>query len=166
MLPKLRQFICLLSFISTLSTSSDSVGIVTIEQKKQFINDIEAVNAVERFDINEITSEELDLLAQLVESEAGNQDLTGKRYVVDVVLNRVDSEEFPNSIKEVIFQNNQFTVIENGAFEKATYNVSNESYKAVLLEYDERLNDNILYFSRGKSRYMKKSFKYQDHWFG
>ena len=31
---------------------------------------------------------ELELLATLVEAEAGNQDMTGKRLVVDVVLNR------------------------------------------------------------------------------
>ena len=43
----------------------------------------------------EVYNGELQLLACLVYAEAGNQDLQGKEYVVDVVLNRVDSPQFP-----------------------------------------------------------------------
>jgi spore germination cell wall hydrolase CwlJ-like protein len=50
----------------------------------------------------------LDLLALCVEAEAGDQDLYGKRLVVDVVLNRVDSPDFPDTIAEVITQVRQF----------------------------------------------------------
>lgn len=109
---------------------------------------------------------EMELIAQLVMAEAGNQDLTGKRYVVDVVLNRVDSEDFPNTVEEVIFQENQFTVIKNGAFDRAGWEITEECYEAVLLEYEERLNYDILYFGRDKSKYASNHFKYQDHWFG
>lgn len=44
-----------------------------------------------------LVTSEMAMLAQLVQAEAGNQDLTGKRLVADVVLNRVDSERFPVS---------------------------------------------------------------------
>lgn len=119
----------------------------------------------------EITEEirfgEMELIAQLVMAEAGNQNLTGKRYVVDVVLNRVDSDEFPDTVEEVIFQENQFSVIKNGAFDKAGWTITEECYEAVKLEYEKRLNYDILYFSRGKSDYMvTNAFKHQDHWFG
>lgn len=109
---------------------------------------------------------EIEVIAQLVMAEAGTQDLTGKRYVVDVVLNRVDSNEFPNTVEEVIFQDNQFSVIKNGAFDKAISIITEDCYKAVKLEYDERLNYDILYFSRKPSKYASNHFKYQDHWFG
>lgn len=115
---------------------------------------------------DEIRSGEMELIAQLVMAEAGNQDLTGKRYVVDVVLNRVDSDDFPDTVEEVIFQKNQFSVIENGAFDEAGWTITEECYEAVKLEYEERLNYDILYFSRGKSKYASNHFKYQDHWFG
>lgn len=46
----------------------------------------------------------LELLALCVEAEAGNQDLTGKRMVVDVVLNRVDAPDWPDTIEGVITQ--------------------------------------------------------------
>lgn len=114
----------------------------------------------------EIRSGEMELIAQLVMAEAGNQDLTGKRYVVDVVLNRVDSDDFPDTVEEVIFQKNQFSVIENGAFDEAGWTITEECYEAVKLEYEERLNYDILYFSRGKSKYASNHFKHQDHWFG
>lgn len=114
----------------------------------------------------EIRFGEMELIAQLVMAEAGNQDLTGKRYVVDVVLNRVDSDYFPDTVEEVIFQENQFSVIENGAFDEAGWTVTEECYEAVKLEYEERLNYDILYFSRGQSKYASNHFKHQDHWFG
>ena len=59
----------------------------------------------------------LELLAAVVEAEAGNQDLTGKRLVVDVVLNRVDSPLFPDNIVDVLEQELQFTTMHNGAVE-------------------------------------------------
>ena len=114
----------------------------------------------------EIRFGEMELIAQLVMAEAGNQDLTGKRYVADVVLNRVDSDIFPDSVEEVIFQENQFSVINNGTFDEAGWTITEECYEAVKMEYEERLNYDILYFSRGPSKYASNHFKHQDHWFG
>lgn len=109
---------------------------------------------------------EMELVAQLVQAEAGNQDLKGRRLVVDVVLNRVDSKHFPNSVEEVIFQENQFSPIKDSGFERAGKHIDDETYEAVRLSYQERLNYDILFFSRGKSEYAKHHFKHQDHWFG
>ena len=180
-----KQVFCLLAFLFTIFYPSleikadESIEIaVEIEQNKTEVvseMDTRPIIEVETLVCEKITEEdleeeirfgEMELIAQLVQAEAGNQDLTGKRYVVDVVLNRVDSEEFPNTVEEVIFQDGQFSVIKNGAFAKAEYNISEECYEAVLLEYEERLNYDILYFSRGKSRYASNHFKWQDHWFG
>lgn len=124
---------------------------------------------VPEIEINTLINEnvdEIELIAQLVQSEAGNQDLMGKRYVVDVILNRVDSEKFPDTVEDVIFQDNQFTVIKDGAFDKAESNISDESFEAAKIEYYDRSNYDILYFSRGKSKYATEFFKHQDHWFG
>lgn len=113
-----------------------------------------------------IVTEEMRLLMQLVEAEAGNQDLYGRRYVVDVVLNRVDSDQFPNTIEEVIYQPNQFSVVKSGALDLAADHISDETVEAVLLEWERRLNYEIIYFSKGKSKWMTHAFKHQDHWFG
>lgn len=113
-----------------------------------------------------ITDAERDMLAQLVMAEAGNQSLLGKRYVVDVVLNRVDSKKFPNTIKGVIYQKNQFSPIKDGGFARVAGKVTKDCYKAVDKELIERKNSKILFFSRGKSPYATHFFKCGDHWFG
>lgn len=109
----------------------------------------------------------MEMIAQLVQAEAGNQDLTGMRYVVDVVLNRVDDPRFPDTIEEVIYQKNQFSVVSNGMFKRAAGNISDDAYLAVEMEWNERLDDGIVYFNAG-SKLLNgvNPFKYGDHWFG
>lgn len=115
-----------------------------------------------------LVTAEMAMLAQLVQAEAGNQDLMGKRLVADVVLNRVDSERFPNTIEEVIFQKNpvQFTVTASGAFERAKEDVTEECFEAVRSEWEreERIDKEVMYFGRGYGN-RKNPFKYGDHWF-
>lgn len=63
---------------------------------------------------NFISDEELTLLAACVQAEAGNQGEQGMRYVCDVILNRVDSDTYPDTITEVITQKGQFAVWPKG----------------------------------------------------
>lgn len=63
--------------------------------------------------------EESYLLAKIAMAEAESEDTEGKALVMMVVLNRVwDDEEFPDTIKEVIYQPGQFSPISNGRFDK------------------------------------------------
>lgn len=62
-----------------------------------------------------VSDYELDLLARLVRAEAQGESYVGKVAVGVVVLNRVDHEGFPNSIKDVIYQPGQFSPVSNGA---------------------------------------------------
>lgn len=114
----------------------------------------------------EISEEERDLLAALVYHESGNQDLLGKQYVVDVVLNRVESDLFPNNITDVIFQKNpiQFTTAEY--LYSISNNVTDECYDAVDLELAERTNREILYFNNSSNVSGTFVFKHGGHWFG
>ena len=56
----------------------------------------------------------LYLLAQLVHGEARGEPYKGKVAVAAVVLNRVDSSSFPNSISGVIYQRGAFSVVDDG----------------------------------------------------
>lgn len=56
----------------------------------------------------------LHWLSQIINAESGNQSLIGKIAVGNVVLNRVNSPMFPNSVYNVVFQSNQFTPVANG----------------------------------------------------
>lgn len=112
--------------------------------------------------------DELELLAQVVEAEAGNQDMTGKRLVVDVVLNRVDSPLFPDTITEVLEQKNQFSTMWNGAVEDAGWHMQEDDYTAVMMEVTgKRLDYDIYYFTAGEyNDSCKPAYIHGDHYFG
>jgi N-acetylmuramoyl-L-alanine amidase len=108
---------------------------------------------------------DLQLLACLVEAEAGNQDLTGKRLVVDVVLNRVADPRFPDTIAEVIYQPGQFSPVTNGALAEAYYTVSEDSFKAVSMELTEQIDYTIRFFCSGGYGCGVPGYRYGDHYF-
>lgn len=58
------------------------------------------------------------LLAKIAMAEAEGESIQGKTLVILVVLNRVWSADFPNSIHDVISQENQFEPIVNGRWDK------------------------------------------------
>jgi len=110
---------------------------------------------------------DLELLACLVYAEAGIEDLHGKRLVVDVVLNRVDSPDYPDNIRDVIFEKNQFSTVTDGALDRAYRDVTQECYDAVALELEERTDSNILFFTAGGyNPYCTPMYQYQNHFFG
>ena len=61
-----------------------------------------------------ISNSDLDLLAKVVHGEARGESYTGKVAVAAVVLNRVDSASFPNTIAGVIYQRNAVTAVSDG----------------------------------------------------
>ena len=63
------------------------------------------------------TTDEM-LLAALVYCEAGNQCYEGKLAVASVVMNRVRSEAYPDTIAGVIYASGQFTPAGNGKVER------------------------------------------------
>lgn len=89
----------------------------------------------------ELTDEEMALLARIVHAEAGNQDQVGKRLVVDVILNRVEDEAFPNTVGGVIYQSGQFTA-------PAGYYTESDM-QAVIEECERRIDKEILWFRTG-----------------
>lgn len=58
------------------------------------------------------------LLARLVYAEARGESYKGKVAVAAVVLNRVRSSSFPNTISGVIYQSNAFESVSNGSINK------------------------------------------------
>lgn len=76
------------------------------------------------------SEDELFWLARIIHAEAQGEPFTGKVAVGNVVLNRVESPDFPNTIYGVIFDRKngvQFTPVANGAIYN---NPSNECYYA------------------------------------
>lgn len=96
------------------------------------------------------TEEELDLLARCVRAEGETESFETKKKIASVVMNRVDSDLFPDTIREVIYSPKQFSV----TFEyikgiaMIDYPDDEESIKASkeVLEYGSILPDDVLYF--------------------
>lgn len=63
-----------------------------------------------------LTQEEQKILLQVAMAEAEGESTTGKAMVMAVVLNRVRSDEFPdsNTVEDVVLQKNQFAVTKSG----------------------------------------------------
>ncbi|MGN0601557.1 MAG: cell wall hydrolase [Oscillospiraceae bacterium] len=59
------------------------------------------------------TSEEFEMMCYVLQNEAGYLSESSKIAVSNVILNRVKSPNFPNSISGVLTSNNQFTSIRN-----------------------------------------------------
>lgn len=59
-------------------------------------------------------STDLNLLARLIHGEARGERYTGKVAVGAVVLNRVKSSKFPNTIAGVIYQSGAFDAVKDG----------------------------------------------------
>lgn len=73
-------------------------------------------------------ADEVDLLARLVAAEAEGEPYAGQVAVAAVILNRVQSPEFPNSISGVAYQPLAFESVMNGLIWRRT--PSNEAYNA------------------------------------
>lgn len=112
----------------------------------------------------EYTEEEIDMMAVICYREARGEGIEGMRLVADVILNRVDSESFPDTIKDVISQKNQFSsYCKNDMTEK---NLTIDCYGAVLAELAERTDPEILYFtSGGYGKYGTPAYKSGNHYF-
>lgn len=60
----------------------------------------------------------VDLLARLINGEARGEPYKGQVAVGAVVMNRVKSSEFPDTISGVIYQKGQFSCVTDGQFNK------------------------------------------------
>lgn len=100
-----------------------------------------------------LEQEELEALLRIVEAEAGCEDEEGKLLVANVVLNRLNSAKFPDSITEIVFQREngvtQFSPVADGSYYKVT--ISEETVDAVGRALaGEDISRGALYFAARK----------------
>ena len=101
-------------------------------------------------------AEEKELLAALIFCEAGNQPYEGQVAVGAVVMNRVNSGQFPDTITDVIYQSGQFTPAMTGWLDSVLasdgYTDSAMQAAADALAGSNPIGD-CLYFSTGGNGY-------------
>jgi N-acetylmuramoyl-L-alanine amidase len=119
-----------------------------IEPKEEIKEEIKEEETVEP--AISLSNEEKDYFARLVEAEAKGESYEGKVAVATVVLNRVESPEFPdtvtNVINEVVGNAYAFTPVQNGEINNPA---SEESIRAVeeALTRQDRLQDSIYFYN-------------------
>lgn len=94
------------------------------------------------------SSSDVYLLAQLIRAEAENQPYAGKVAVGAVVLNRVRSPRFPNTIRGVIYQPGQFEPVSNGRIYRPARSVDLQAARDAVNGWDP--TGGALYFFNHK----------------
>lgn len=91
------------------------------------------------------TEEDYQVLLRIVQAEAGICDEKGKILVADVIINRVLSDEFPDSITSVVYAPSQFQPVSNGSINSVK--VTAETIECVNRALDgEDYSQGALYF--------------------
>ena len=93
-----------------------------------------------------LTDEEIELIALLTMAEAEGESELGKRLVIDVVLNRMDSElrYMPDTVYDVIYQKNQFSSMWGTRVEQV--DATEEVIELVKEELINRTDYEVLWF--------------------
>ena len=111
-----------------------------------------------------LPEEDIELIALVTMAEAEGECEDGKRLVIDTILNRMDSEHFPDSAYDVIYQPNQFSSMWNGRVERCE--VREEICQLVREELDSRLNHQVMFFTAGDyGKYGVPMFQVENHYF-
>ena len=85
---------------------------------------------------NSSYSTNLNLLARLVHGEARGEPYTGKVAVAAVVLNRVKSSSFPNTVAGVIYQRGAFDAVSDGQINMSPDSTSKKAAQDALNGWD------------------------------
>ena len=97
-----------------------------------------------------VTQRERSILERIVEAEATDKDEKSKILVANVILNRVRSKEFPNSIEAVVFQRAygkvQFSPTADGRYESVHITKSTKRSVKKALEDGIDYSEGALYF--------------------
>lgn len=116
----------------------------------------EAIAASAKIDAT-VTVDDVKLLAALIFCEAGGERYEGQVAVGAVVMNRIESSRFPDSIYSVTYQKGQFTPAMNGKVQRT---LDNGKYKYCLDAAEAALQgedptNGCLYFNSGRGKGMQ-----------
>lgn len=94
----------------------------------------EVIKIVDKVQSSPFSGEDEYLLVKIAMAEAEGEDVDGKALVILTVLNRVGSNEFPDTIYDVIYQPDQFSPVGSGRFDAVE--PSDECYQALDMVID------------------------------
>lgn len=110
-----------------------------------------------------ITEDDAVLIYYTIEYEAGGESELGKRLATDVILNRKDDPDWPDTIIGVISQDGQFSAWNQGRLFKMI--PSEDTIAAVNKELQSRISDEVVYFNAIGYMYGEPYEKVGGHYF-
>jgi spore germination cell wall hydrolase CwlJ-like protein len=157
--------------VSTTEVIETTTDAITTEVETTVENTIESTTVTEAETVTEeettctpaedenLNAYDLYYMAHLIYAEAGSSWCSDELqlYVGSVVLNRVESDQFPNTIRDVIYQDGQYACTWDGNFEKEPDERAWKNAEIVLV-HGSQLPDNVVYqaeFKQGSGVYCK-----------
>ena len=138
---------------SRTQTAETLTGAAVPEQEKEFEEWVKPhiegmVPVYGRAGIDYISLDDFELMGKTVFAEAKTEEFAGQVAVAEIILNRVESENFPDTVQEVIKQDGVFSSWGNGSVEAAPFD--DECLEAVQDAVNERIfPDSVVYFREG-----------------
>lgn len=128
---------------------NQSTTLTLCEQNLESDKSVLTMNGQESNSKIQLSGREKRILQRIVEAEATGESVEGRMLVANVVLNRVRSRRFPNSVEEVVFQCEdgvyQFSPIKDGRYYSVA--ISDKTKEAVERVLDgEDHSEGALYF--------------------
>lgn len=150
-----------------ISDDSQAMEIIPVSMPVVTYIPIEEISetGVEEITKKELLSEEdISLIALVTMAEAEGECEEGKRLVIDTILNRIDSEHFPGTAYDVIYQPYQFSSMWNGRIDRCE--VRDDICRLVEEELKVRTNYDVIFFTAGcYSDYGVPMFQVENHYF-
>lgn len=138
---------------SRTQTADTLTGETVPEQEKEFEEWVKPhiegmIPVYGRAGIDYISLDDFELMGKTVFAEAKTEEFAGQVAVAEIILNRVESENFPDTVQEVIKQDGAFSSWGNGSVEDAPFD--DECLEAVQDAVNERIfPDSVVYFREG-----------------
>ena len=118
---------------ASITTIAAEITETTIESTEETTTEVQeaetVIDEVEGVQIYRISvsAEDIDLIAKVVMSEASAQSYTCKVAIAETIINRVLSDRFPNTVKEVVTSKGQYSIQNNGEVTPDCYNATFEA---------------------------------------
>lgn len=120
------------------------ISVDTVVKLKEF----DCVETQETKTAERFTKKEKYMLAKIAMAEAEGCSIKAKELVIHTVLSRIESDRFPNTVEEVIFQKNQFTPTSDGRWNRVEPN--EECWQALENVLSSGETEKILFFESCK----------------
>ena len=150
-------FVCMFIFSLYISMNYKNTNILKLINKSIYALDNNQAESSVSTNTESTGTNMVELLARLINGESRGEPYQGQVAVGAVILNRVKSPNFPNTIAGVIYQKGQFSCVTDGQFDVAI-DENSTVYKAA----EEAMNgsdptNGALYFynpSKTKSKWL------------